>query len=785
VTGPISVDPSALAATGGTIGGEGDGVAAAVGALESALSGAGAMFGHDAAGLVFAQSYTASGKSLLDAAAAAVNACRRVGFGVQTSAANYGHADAASTVGGGAPPVAAPSAPAQFSAPGMPPPLGSGMAAPLGWTLVEAFVGDVWPDGNPGQLRAAAGAWRTFGAAMSGLAGQVGAAGPGVGAQQIPEAGQMVQALGQIGGGLTDIATQAQALASAVDGFAGTVEVAQNAVRGLLHQLSPVGLLESIGGILTGDDPTEKIREVAREIKTVLNNMKREADASSQIFSQGINLLDSATNSLESWANKEFTSVFGQAVGSALSSDFNALVDLPEGGLKFVVGAVQGIQQLDPTRFAYDPQGAAKSWEGMLETTATLTNPALLASKIATDPQGSLDTLKGVVDWKDVSEGHPFRALGYNGAQVATALVPGVGEAEPAIVAGEVEGRVAATSAEADARAAAGATRDSVPGLAGTTSATDGVATQGGRISSELNNVKVPEAAPSAAPGPSAPTGRAPVDGPPVDTPSGRAPIDTAPVDTPRPEAPAPHVGDTAPPPELHSPESPAPRSSDTTAPMTPHSADPTPVHADAPAPHTPEPAQIPENDTAGPPAGGTPYESMPAAAEPSMPTADSSPSAAGSHGADMSSADGAEDRVPVAVGAHSAESTEGVAGHGSHGGETSGRPTDLDRQGSGSGTGDGSGHESGGKGSNDGSGDDNTGGHRGADHNASHPGGGDDDPDIRHDGNHDGHQSSRWDHNVLSDEQRDEILAMDKGSRPDPSEYLPKEFIEHLGEVR
>jgi hypothetical protein len=39
---------------------------------------------------------------------------------------------------------------------------------------------------------------------------------------------------------------------------------------------------------------------------------------------------------------------------------------------------------------------------------------------------------------------------------------------------------------------------------------------------------------------------------------------------------------------------------------------------------------------------------------------------------------------------------------------------------------------------------------------------------------------SSPWDRNILSDEKRDEILAMDKGNRPDPSEYLPSEFIDH-----
>jgi uncharacterized membrane protein YgcG len=698
----MSVDPSALSATGGTVGGEGDAIAAAVGSLDSALSGAGAMFGHDAAGLVFAQSYTASGNALLDAAASAVNACRRVGFGIQTSAANYGHANASSTVGGGAPPVPTPRAPAQFSAPGMPPPLGSGIAAPLGWSLVEAFVGDVWPDGNPGRLHAAAGSWRSFGAAVSGLAGQVGAAGPGLGAQQIPEAGQMVGALGQIGGRLTDIAAQAQALATAVDGFANTVDATQNAVRGLLHQLSPAGILETVGGIFTGHDPMEKIKEVAHEIKTVLDNMKREADASSQIFSQGINLLDSATNSLEKWANKEFTYVFGQAVGGALSADFNALVDLPEGGVKFVLGTVQGLQQLDPTRFVYDPSGAAKSWEGMLETTAVLTNPELLVTKIATDPQGSLDTLKGMVDWKDVEDGHPFRALGYDGAQVAAAVVPGVGEAEPAVVGAEIEGRVAGTSAEVEEQAAAGVTRDGVPLAGRATSVTDGVGTQATRIGNDLNNVKVPESTaplPAAAPGPSAPVGRAPVESAPVspgDAPGGRAPVDHAPpAGAPHPETPTPHVPDSGSAPEPRAPEVSSPQQPEPPVPATPHDADLAPMHGAAPTSHTPEPMQIAQNDPARPPTGGGgPYESMPAASEPSMPMDESTPPTSGGHTGDMAAAAGADDKVPVSVGAHSGESGEGASGGGSgHGSGGSDHGSGGGGSGHGSG-GDGSGHK-------------------------------------------------------------------------------------------
>ena len=636
MTAPLAVDPPALAATGGTVSGDGDSIAAAVGSLSSALSGAGALFGHDAAGLVFGQGYTASGTALLDAVASAVNACRNVGSGVQMSAYNYGRANARSTVGGASEsPVPAPTAPDKFDAPGMPPPLGSGIAAPLGWSLVEAFVGEVWPDGNPGQMHAAAGAWRCFGASMTGLAAQVAATAPALASQQIPEAGQMAGAVGKICAALANIAVQAQTLATAVEGFAATVEATQNAVRGLLHQLSPGGILETVGGIFTGQDPMEKIREVANEIKTVLNNMKREADASSKLFSQGINLLDSETNSLESWAHKEFVQAFGQPVGDALSFGFTAVVDQTEGGFKFLAQTAESLQQLDPTRFVYDPSGATKSWEGMLETTSELANPALLASKIASDPQGSLDTLKGLVDYQDVENGHLFRALGYNEAQLASLAIPGVGEADPAIAAAGVETRAAAAEAGAEGRVAAGTARDAAaPAAAGARSATESVTTQAGRISNDLNNIKVPESsAPTAAPGSSAPGGRAPVE-PPVETPrpetpapAGRAPVDSAPpVETPHAETPGPATSqphtpvDTAPPVEARVPTVDAASQPhgpvDTTPPV--ESRVPT---GEAPRPEAPTPAAV-EPPSASPPPhsfsdGPT---ANPAGAEPDLP---------------------------------------------------------------------------------------------------------------------------------------------------------------------
>src|SRR5205807_1692136 len=155
--------------------------------------------------------------------AAGVNACRKFGFGISMSAFNYSQAEAASTTGGGATELPRPVEPARFSAPDMPSPFGSGIAAPTLWFLVEQFVGDFWPDGKPQQCRAAASAWRTFGTALGSSAGEVHAAGPAVGAHDIPEGTRITAAIGQASKGLNALAAQCRATAGQLDSFAGQV----------------------------------------------------------------------------------------------------------------------------------------------------------------------------------------------------------------------------------------------------------------------------------------------------------------------------------------------------------------------------------------------------------------------------------------------------------------------------------------------------------------------------------------------------------------------------------
>ncbi|MUL49071.1 DUF4237 domain-containing protein [Mycobacterium sp. CBMA360] len=414
-----------------------------------------------------------------------------------------------------------------------------------------------------------------------------------LGGFQIPEAPQMQKAANDISGGLTNINKQAEALAGQIDSFATTVENAQNAIRDLLHQLSPSGILSTIGGMFEGHNPLDKIKQIANDIKTVLGNIKREADAMQHVFTQGMQNLDSLTDKLEKWANKEFVEVFGQEVGGALSTAFTAVVDLDEGAFKFVAQTANGLEQLDPTRFIYDPEGAAKAWEGTAKGLGEIALAATPGGQVylATNPEARKDveTLgKSMIDYDDFKNGHPLRGIAYNAAQVATLAIPGVGEAAPAVDAAGGAARVGAVGAEAETRAGAAVARDAGAAATrgGAAAAAEDVASQAGKISSNLDKVGVPEAAP----GPSA-AGKAPIEAPApkpeaAPAPKPEAPPAPKPETAPHTETPAPHATEPTAPNEPHGP---APVEHNSGTLTEPHSAPP--VHADAPAPPHSEPS--------------------------------------------------------------------------------------------------------------------------------------------------------------------------------------------------
>jgi hypothetical protein len=417
---PLSVDPEALFAAGSAVVAAGGGVAATLAVL---TSGFGANTGQDAAGLMFGLAYQQAARSLLKAAAAGINACRYNGAQIQLSASNYSKAEAASTLGGGGNALSAPSQPETFAAPRPPRTLGPGMPAPLLWVVVEAFLEEVWPNGDAAALRAAAGSWRTFGAALGGMKGALDASKSLVGTQQIVEGEKIQQVLSGISTKAAALGMLCGKLAASLDDFAGEVAHAQNAIRDLLHRLASVsGLWNEVVSVFDGD-ALEEIKKIAADINAVLHNMKREAQSRAQVINKAMQVIDGWVREMEKYTRAEFTHFLGDEVGNPVATVFDTFVNTEEGVLKGVTGLTQLQDQLDPLRLAYDPQGVAADVKGMART--------FLISGLF-DPQGAVkadeEMLKSslhVQDWRGDRPGLGFGEVFFD---AATLVAPGLGE---------------------------------------------------------------------------------------------------------------------------------------------------------------------------------------------------------------------------------------------------------------------------------------------------------------------------------------------------------------------
>jgi hypothetical protein len=418
---PLVVDPEALSAAGSAVVAAGDGLDAAMAVL---TAGFGANTGLDAAGAVFGLAYQAAAGSLLKVAAAAINACRYNGALIQLSASNYSKADAASTLGGGASVLQAPGEPVKIGAPGPPGTLGPGEPPPLLWAVVQSFVDDLWPNGDVAALRAAAGCWRTFGAALSGMHGALNASKSLVGTQQIAEGDQINQVLSKLGAGMASLGEQCGKMAATLDNFANEVAHAQNAIRDLLHRLGSLcDLWHDVVSILDGD-AIEEIKKIAEDINAVLHNLGREARALEQGMKLGMQVLDGLIVGMEKDMRGQFTHFLGDDVGNSVATVFDTWVNANEGFFKGAVGMVQAMEDLDPRWFLVDPKGAAATWMGMTKT--GLINDLLNPQEAG---EANIQMVKSSLHLEDWRSDRPGLGFGGNLFDVASLFLPGVGEA--------------------------------------------------------------------------------------------------------------------------------------------------------------------------------------------------------------------------------------------------------------------------------------------------------------------------------------------------------------------
>lgn len=699
---PITVDPQALSGAGASAAAVGDGVAAAMATL---TGGADANTGHDAAGIVFGRQYVAAGASLLKAITAGVNACRNTGYGVQTSAVNYSRAEAASDISGHAEPLGSPPCPVPVSVPGSPSSSGAPVLPPALWVVVAQFVGSPWPDGNPAEMRAAAAAWRAAAVPLYHVTGDLAVAYNTIAAQQIGEGSLMTAAVRDIGTNLAGVASSCQELASTLEQYAGQVEKTQQAIRQLCDRVGSIGGIVGAFFEFVQGHGEEELHKIADEIKTVLGYLGSEADASLALLESAKQSVDGWVLDLEKSADRTFVEFFGDRVGGALSAHFSAVADSGEGVFRWGTGMVEGVVALDPTRFASSPDAAGQTWEGLAKFAALVGDPV---GSVARDPRGSLDMLKGLVHADDWSKDRPMLGATQNVLDIASAVIPGLGEAGAAGDAASAVGRVARVGEETGGVAGA---IGRVGEIGRSTAALSNVAKETGSLTERLGAI--------ADKPPSPPVGGRPVSlSEPGDT--GRR--------LPLTRQPAPELG-----PATRDPGGPA-RSEIGT------------VQASEQVPAFASEAQEPVRNLSasgeGLPGFGTDlvgpshapgsidsglgvHGDQPLVRHPAEPGDGSMGDAARPLGAEV----GSSGKNPEAAANAADPGTHGpvVAPAAEHG----------------------------------------LSGHRQGDH--------DDFQEVTHD-----HDVPSSDPSVLSPDRRDEILAMDKGERPDPSEYLSPQFIHH-----
>lgn len=376
---PLSVDPAALDGAGVTLTDVGKDIGWTMSTLAGTLSGCGGMCGDDPVGAAIGKSYDSAAASLLRAFAASRNGLVNLGDGVRMSAHNYSMAESLSDGRGRAEPLPVPAASGAIAAGDSPTSVGGGIPAPAGFGWVSKYIGMIWPAADSAQLRTAAGAWMAAGTNL--LATQATAA-PAlgiIGGQQIPEAEAMGQAFADSLKSASDVMLHSNAIAAKLISYADQVDEVHAAIIDLLARIcDPMTGAKIIWDFLTDDEESE-IKEIAEDIKTVVDNFATQVNALMAELEPMVAAAATIAESMLKLADKEWEQFLqGNPVGQLID-------DMAQATKGFGLQAwelVEGAWTYSPQRAVVDPQGSLDSYRQLVSGMAPLVVPALIRARL-------------------------------------------------------------------------------------------------------------------------------------------------------------------------------------------------------------------------------------------------------------------------------------------------------------------------------------------------------------------------------------------------------------------
>ncbi|EKF24643.1 hypothetical protein C731_1330 [Mycolicibacterium hassiacum DSM 44199] len=396
-------------------------------ALRAVLS-SGLASGVDLPGINMAFAYGNGAQEFSNGLAVAANALKAAGIKLQATGHNYANADTISTIGGAAPTGSAdtdfdktdPAEAKRFPNSSIVPP-------PAAWYVVEHLIpivnplgapGASWPSGNPSMLRLTAWQWRNLANGFQPLSDRLRRGKTAVSTQKIPESSRIADMYDDLADGLAALAGLANEIATKIESFAQQVQETQDAIRRLLDRLSPGGLLDTIKGIFTGD-ADDTLIQVARDIRTVLENQQRQVKAIVEALGHLTTEIGDAASRFQNWADKNLRELLGDQVGGVISGALTFYIDFRVGELTGLINSVAGTIAL----------ADVDTWIAMGETTlGIIQDPSTLDDFLIT-------VGKEFIAWDELTGDHPGRGVGEAAFNIASLFTPGGGATKGGIVA--------------------------------------------------------------------------------------------------------------------------------------------------------------------------------------------------------------------------------------------------------------------------------------------------------------------------------------------------------------